>query len=113
MRLFVVDPHPIFRSGLAASLAVLDSVEDVIDVATPEEAFARDGDLRAADLVVLDCSVDGGLEFIRNVCDQGDASVLVCTADVRDPTVRAALTEGATGYVSKEQLTHETLAAAL
>lgn len=112
MRLFVVDPHPIFRRGLAASLAMMDGVEDVAEASTPDDAWGS-AELYDSNLVILDCSAAGGLEFISTVRDATDASVLVCTADCSDLTVFAALRGGATGYVSKDELTHEGLRAAL
>lgn len=112
MRLFVVDPHPIFRRGLAASLALMEPIDDVTHVASPEDAWGR-AELYDADLVVLDSAVDGGLEFISTVRAATDAAVLVCTADTSDDKMFSAIQGGANGFVSKEEVTHENLHAAL
>jgi DNA-binding NarL/FixJ family response regulator len=113
MRLFVVDPHPIYRGGLVASLQAIAGVVGVAEAASPKDAWSRREALCDADIVVLDCAADGGIEFIRELRDEALAAVLVCSDDTRDPTVRAALGEGANGYVAKGQLTHETLEAAI
>jgi DNA-binding NarL/FixJ family response regulator len=112
MRLFVVDPHPIFRRGLVASLAMMQGVDEVTQAQSTDDALAS-GELDGANLVVLDCSAAGGVEFISTVRERVGASVLVCTSDCREPTVFAALREGATGFLRKDQLTHEALQAAI
>jgi len=112
MRLFVVDPHPIFRRGLVASLAMMQGVDLVTQAQSPDDALAS-GELAAANVVVLDCSATGGVEFISTVRERIGAPVLVCTSDCSEPTVFAALREGATGYLRKDCLTHEALQAAI
>lgn len=113
MRLLVVDPHPIYRRGLAASLALMDRVENVTQAASPAAVRARGEVLRSTDLVVLDCSAEGGIDFIREVRQEEAKPVLICSADTREPTVVAALSEGASGFVGKDDLTHEALQAAI
>jgi DNA-binding NarL/FixJ family response regulator len=112
MRPFVVDPHSIFRRGLAASLAMMEGVELVAQAPNPRAAWDHP-DLHSCTLVVLDCEADGGLGFIAPVREATGAPVLVCTSASNEETVFAALQAGASGYLSKEALTHETLQAAL
>lgn len=112
MRLFVVDPHPIFRRGLAASLALMEPIADVAHAPTPDDAWGR-AELYDSNLVILDCAADGGMEFIATVREATDASVLVCTADTSQDTMFAALKGGANGFISKNELTHENLEATL
>ncbi|MBO9534064.1 MAG: response regulator transcription factor [Solirubrobacteraceae bacterium] len=112
MRLLVVDPHPIFRQGLAASLEAMHGVSGVTQAQSPDDAVVLD-ELPATNLVVLDTAAHGGVEFIATVREQSAAPVLVCTSDCREPAVFAALREGAAGFLRKEQLTHEALQAAI
>lgn len=112
MRLFVVDPHPIFRRGLVASLALMQGIDEVTQAPSPGDALAHD-EFDQSNLVLLDCSADGGVEFIATARERTGASVLVCTSDCREPTVFAALREGAAGFLRKDALTHEALQAAI
>ena len=43
MKLFVLDPHTIYRRGLAACLALMDEVESVTHTGSVREAW-EDGD---------------------------------------------------------------------
>lgn len=112
MHLFVVDPHPIFRRGLVASLAMMQGVDEVTQASCPGDALEHD-ELAASHLVLLDCSATGGVEFISAARERTAAPVLVCTSDCREPTVFAALREGASGFLRKDALTHEALQAAV
>jgi DNA-binding NarL/FixJ family response regulator len=112
MRLFVVDPHPIFRRGLVASLAMMQGVDEVTQAACPVDALGHD-EFASSNLVLLDCAASGGFEFISTVRERVGASVLVCTSDCSEPTVFAALREGAAGFLRKDALTHEALQAAV
>ena len=59
VNLFVLDPHTIYRRGLAACLEMLPGVERVADAESVREAWEHP-DLFASDLVILEHSVDGG-----------------------------------------------------
>jgi DNA-binding NarL/FixJ family response regulator len=69
----------------------------------------QDPALATADLVLLDPSAPGGAEFIGSV----DARVLVCSSDVAEESVVSVLRAGAVGYLRKDTLTTDTLAAAV
>lgn len=112
VQIFVVDPHPIFRSGLAAALGLMPDVDGVTEAQEPRLAW-QCPELFESPIVLLDCAAPGGVEFIGQVRSTTGASVLVCTSDEREETVGAALREGAAGYLLKASLTHENLQAAL
>jgi DNA-binding NarL/FixJ family response regulator len=112
VKLFVLDPHTIYRRGLAACLEVLPGVEDVADVESIREAWEHP-DLFASELVLLDIAVPGGHDFIGAVTEATGARVLVCTAEPSDEAVLAALQAGAVGFLRKDTLTPEALAAAV
>jgi DNA-binding NarL/FixJ family response regulator len=112
VKLFVLDPHTIYRRGLAACLEVLPGVEDVADVESIREAWEHP-DLFASELVLLDIAVPGGHDFIGAVTEATGARVLVCTAEPSDEAVLGALQAGAVGFLRKDTLTPEALAAAV
>jgi DNA-binding NarL/FixJ family response regulator len=112
VKLFVLDPHTIYRRGLAACLEVLPGVEDVADAESIREAWEHP-DLFASELVLLDVAIPGGPDFIGAVTEATGARVLVCTAEPSDEAVLAALQAGAVGFLRKDTLTPDALAAAV
>jgi DNA-binding NarL/FixJ family response regulator len=112
VNLFVLDPHTIYRRGLAACLELLPGVERVADAESVREAWEHP-DLFASELVVLEHSVDGGSEFIAAVTEATEARVIVCTADASEDAVLGALQAGAVGFLRKDTLTPEALGAAV
>ena len=112
MKLFVLDPHTIYRRGLTASLELLDAVGGVADAESVREAW-ESAELFDAELVILDHAIPGGGEFISAVTEATGASVLVCTSDCSHASVLAAMQAGAIGILRKDTLTIEGLAAAV
>ena len=108
MKLFVLDPHTIYRRGLVASLELMPEVDGVGHAGAVADA-RLDPALGTADLVLLDPAAPGGAEFIGSI----DARVLVCSSDVAEESVVAVLRAGAVGYLRKDTLTTETLAASV
>jgi DNA-binding NarL/FixJ family response regulator len=112
VKLFVLDPHTIYRRGLAACLELLPGVEDVADAESVREAWEHP-DLFASELVLLDVSVPGGHDFIAAVTEATGARVLVCASEPSDEAVLSTLQAGAVGFLRKDTLTPESLAAAV
>lgn len=112
MKLFVLDTHTIYRRGLVACLDLLDDVDLVAEAETVREAWEHP-DLFASDIVLLDPAMPGGRDFVAAVREATGAVVIVCSSDSRQEAVHAALTAGAIGYLRKDELTPETLAAAV
>ncbi len=112
MKLFVLDPHTIYRRGLTACLEVLPGVEDVADAESIREAWEHP-DLFASELVLLEVAVPGGQDFVGAVTEATGARVLVCTSEPSDDSVLAALQAGAVGFLRKDTLTPDALAAAV
>ena len=110
MRVYIIDPHPIYRRGLSACLSALDEIEQVWEAETPGEA---DGDenLDLADVVVLDAEVEGGTTLVRRLWSQGTPRVLVCASAFEEPALLDSVQAGASGYLIKDTLTPEALAA--
>jgi DNA-binding NarL/FixJ family response regulator len=112
MKLFVLDPHTIYRRGLAACLEPMDEVEAVAHAGSVREAWEHAG-LFDADLVILDPAAAGGGEFIGAVRESTGAQVIVCSSDCEGDSVRSAMGAGAVGYLRKDTLTTEGLSAAV
>jgi len=108
VKLFVLDPHTIYRRGLVACLESMPGVETVAHAGSVDEAWA-DRALLAAELVILDPAAGASGQFIRNV----DARVMVCSSDCAAESVIAAIKAGAVGYLRKDTLSVETLGAAV
>ncbi len=108
MKLFVLDPHTIYRRGMVACLESMPGVEAVAHVGSIQEAW-EDRALLDADLVILDPAAGGGGHFIRNA----GTRVIVCSSDCAEDSVIAAIQAGAVGYLRKDTLTVETLGAAV
>jgi DNA-binding NarL/FixJ family response regulator len=112
VKLFVLDPHTIYRRGLASCLQVLPRVERVADAESVREAWEHP-DLFESELVILDVAVPGGPDFVGAVTEATGARVIVCTSEPSDDAVLAALQAGAVGFLHKDTLTPEALAAAV
>jgi DNA-binding NarL/FixJ family response regulator len=112
VKLFVVDPHTIYRRGLAACLEGLPEVEGVGHAESVHQAW-EDPALFAADLVLVDHVMPGGSDFVAAVAETTGASVVVCSSHCADEAVLGALQAGAVGVLRKETLTTESLADAV
>jgi DNA-binding NarL/FixJ family response regulator len=112
LKVFVLDPHAIFRRGLVACLSSLDDVTSVDEAESVPDAWGHPA-LVASDVVLVDYDVAGGHEFIRKLREQTGASVLVCSSRCDEQELLMAVQAGALGYLWKESLTPETLAASM
>ena len=112
MKLFVLDPHTIYRRGLAACLESMDDVEEVGHAESVRDAWEHES-LFGADLVILDHGMPGGRDFIGAVTEATGAPVLVCTSDCSHESVLAAMQAGAIGFLRKDTLTTDGLSAAV
>jgi DNA-binding NarL/FixJ family response regulator len=112
LKLFVLDPHTIYWRGLAACLELLDGVDAVHQAEAVRDAWENPA-IFEADLVILDHAMPGGPDFIGAVAETTGARVLVCTADCSQDNVLRAMQAGAVGYLRKDTLTMEGLAAAV
>jgi DNA-binding NarL/FixJ family response regulator len=108
LKLFVLDPHTIYRRGLVACLDAMPEVESVGHAASVRDAWESPA-IFESELVILDPSADGGLEFIGAVRESTSAQVMVCSSDVTEESVRTAMHAGAIGYLNKDTLTAEGL----
>lgn len=112
MKLFVLDPHTIYRRGLVACLELVPEVTAVADAGSVREAWEH-SELFAADLVLVDPSLPGGGDFVTAVGEATGARVMVCSSDCGQDAVLAAMQAGAVGFLRKDALTPDALAAAV
>jgi DNA-binding NarL/FixJ family response regulator len=111
LKLFVVDPHTIYRRGLVACLEGLPEVTGVGHAGSVAEAWEAPA-LLEADLVVIDRTLEGGQEFVGAVADTS-ARVIVCSSDLTEELVLEVLQAGAVGVLRKDTLTTDSLATAV
>jgi DNA-binding NarL/FixJ family response regulator len=112
LKLFVLDPHTIYRRGLAACLDLMSEVDSVAHAGSVRDAW-EDPALFTTDLVILDTSVVGGRDFITAAQEATNAPVLVCSSDCGEEAVLAAMQAGAVGFLRKDSLTADSLGAAV
>jgi DNA-binding NarL/FixJ family response regulator len=112
VKLFVIDPHTIYRRGLAACLELIEGVDGVAHVESVRDAWEH-GELFTSDLVILDHAMPGGREFIEAVGEATGARVLVCSSDCAEDAVLGAIWAGAVGFLPKDTLTTDGLATAV
>jgi DNA-binding NarL/FixJ family response regulator len=106
----VLDDHSIFRTGVATCLGGMEDVESVAEAASVEEARSNPA-LTEADVVVLDHTLAGGIDFIKQLSVSSDAHVIVCSSASHEEELLAVAHAGASGYLAKNTLTPEALAA--
>ena len=112
MKLFVVDPHTIYRRGLAACLEALDEVECVHQAGSVRDAW-ESPPLFESDLVLVDHVMPGGRDFVGAVGETTGARVILCSTHCSEEVVLAAIQAGAVGVLRKDTLTTDSLASAV
>lgn len=113
VRVLIVDDHAVVREGLQMFLAEEAEVELVGVAATGEEALVL-AERTAPDVILMDLVMPGmgGHEAIRRLKETGSESrVLVLTSFAEQEQVRGAIEAGAIGYLLKDVLKPELLAA--
>jgi DNA-binding NarL/FixJ family response regulator len=113
IRVLVVDDHELVREGLTLLLEEADGIMIVGQAATVAQAVAQAEALQPA-VVLLDMMLpDGdGIAVIQQLkALKNPARVVVLTSFAEDEKIRGALQAGATGYLLKDVLRHDLLAA--
>ncbi len=112
-QIFVVDDHPIVRTGLAQLIRQQSDLEVCGEASTPDEAF-RHLSKSQPDLLLTDLTMPGrsGVEFIHDLLALYP-KLLILVVSMHDEKIHAerALRAGARGYVMKESGGKDLLAA--
>ncbi|MDO8320795.1 response regulator transcription factor [Rhodoferax sp.] len=103
VRILLADDHPLFREGVAASLAVSPEFVIIFQARSGEEALERSMQLRP-DMVLLDVSMAGmgGIAAAAQIAVNLPATrIMMLTVSENRENLLAALKAGAHGYVLK------------
>ena len=102
IRIVLVDDHPLFREGVAATLASEPDLEVVGQGVSAGDAVRLVKDL-LPDIVLLDISMPGsGIEAARQIAVSCPVvKIVMLTVSEHDDNVTAALQAGARGYILK------------
>jgi len=109
---FIVDPHSIFRLGLASCLEELPFVGRVTGVGSVGTAWSH-ADLASSHVVIVDASADDALAFIRTTSEASDARVIASAASWQQDDILATMEAGAVGVLRTDTLTPESLEASV
>jgi DNA-binding NarL/FixJ family response regulator len=102
MQIVIVDDHPLFREGVAQTLAGEPDIEVIGQGASAQEAMRLAGEL-LPDLILLDVSMPGGgLSAAQHITQRYPSTrVVMLTVSEEDDDVLTALKMGARAYVLK------------
>jgi DNA-binding NarL/FixJ family response regulator len=112
-RVLIADDHPIVREGLRTVLSQEPEIEVVGEAATGVEALELLFRLRPH-VVLMDLVMPGlsGLEVLRRIRQgAGGVRVLILTSFAQEGQVQEAIAAGALGYILKDVLKDDLLAA--
>ncbi|KGN34580.1 LuxR family transcriptional regulator [Knoellia sinensis KCTC 19936] len=114
MRVLIVDDHPVVRSGMRTLLAASPCIEIVGEAATGREALGL-VETTSPDVVLTDLRLGSGLDGVgvtRAVrAAHDDVAVLIITTFDHDADIVRAVEAGAAGYLLKDALPEEIVAA--
>jgi DNA-binding NarL/FixJ family response regulator len=112
LRVVIADDHPRYRAGLGRELRAngIDVVAEAPNAAAAIRAVADS----APDVAIMDLNMPGlpGIEAIRLLGERAPATrIVVLTVSVDEPDVTNAVLAGAAGYVLKDDLPEDIVAA--
>lgn len=114
VKILIVDDHPLFRDGMKHLLLKLSQDLELSEAEDCESAVEATHSTEF-DLVLLDLKMPGsaGLDALRTFRDACTGTpVVVLSGEGNPPLVRAAIDEGAMGFIPKSS-THDVLIQAL
>jgi DNA-binding NarL/FixJ family response regulator len=113
IRVLIADDHPIVRAGLVSVLSQEKDIEVIGEAANGERAIALSRE-RSPDVVLMDLrmpEVDGIKAIAVIAREQPNIRILALTTYDGDADVRRALKAGARGYLLKDMLVMNLVAA--
>jgi DNA-binding NarL/FixJ family response regulator len=108
MRVFVVDPHGIYRRGVAACVREFNGVTEVLQAETAEAALEHVLFDRAR-VTIVDPWLLGGVPIVRDLVEATSGQVIALSARREPQDVLEVIQAGALGYLWKETLTSDAL----
>lgn len=114
MRILLVDDHTLFRDGLRTLLSNIDDYNEVLEVASGQEAIdlmAKDDDI---DVLLLDYQLGdmSGLDVLNHVKVQNpEIPVIMLSAHEDAALIQELLAKGASGFITKTSSTDVMLSA--
>jgi DNA-binding NarL/FixJ family response regulator len=114
MQILMVDDHDLFREGLKFLLPALNESIEIREASSLAEAMGLSDNLEV-DLILLDYYLPGvvGLEALQKFRKKFKSAMLVVISGEEDPgVIKAAIDQGASGYIPKTS-SREDLEAAL
>jgi len=111
-RIVLADDHAILRQGLGRIISSEPDMEVVGEASTGIDAVKRTRQLKP-DLVIMDISMpeQDGIESLRQIVKTCSTRVLILSVHVDPHTISQAVSAGASGYLLKDSLDTELLAA--
>ncbi|MBN2326133.1 MAG: response regulator transcription factor [Candidatus Omnitrophica bacterium] len=113
IRVLVVDDHPIVRQGLTLLFAQQENIQVCAEAEDADQALEQIESARP-DLAIIDISLktSNGLDLIKLIRERYDLlPVLVLSVHDESLYAERALRAGARGYIMKEELTDNVIAA--
>jgi len=113
IRILIVDDHAIVREGLNGLITVEPDMEVAGEASNGSEGV-RNARLLKPDIILMDLVMPemDGIQAIQEIKNQNpDARILVLTSFADDDKLFPAIKAGASGYLLKDTLPHELLAA--
>jgi two-component system nitrate/nitrite response regulator NarL len=114
MKILIVDDHPIYRKGLIALLDQMDPDTTLLQANDGVEALALIAEHDDLDVVILDLVIPG-MDGLRAIAEFGqirpELPVIILSSSENPSDARAALANGALGYVPKSAAEHTLLTA--
>lgn len=107
---FIVDPHSIFRLGMATCLETMPIVGTVGGVDGVGDAWT-DPALKSADLVIVDAEAPDAVAFVRDLRTAYASRVIAYAAGWRPSAIVEMVEAGAVGVLSKDALSPAALEA--
>jgi two-component system nitrate/nitrite response regulator NarL len=114
MKILIVDDHPIYRKGLIALLDQMEPDMALLQANDAAQALALIAEHDDLDVVILDLVIPG-MDGLRAIAEFGkmrpELPVIILSSSENPADVRAALANGALGYVPKSAAEHTLLSA--
>jgi two-component system nitrate/nitrite response regulator NarL len=114
MKILIVDDHPIYRQGLIALLDQMEPDTVLLQASDGAQALALIAEHDDLDVVILDLLIPG-MDGLRAIAEFGkirpELPLIILSSSENPADVRAALANGALGYVPKSAAEHTLLSA--